>query len=81
MKTPANQFAIVVSPLPDARDPQGYRRLRLGVRALLRRFRLRCIDMHAVEAFDPDGAPNAEPAFVAFEREREAAEGEVDVAF
>jgi hypothetical protein len=37
--------------------------------------------MHAVEVFDPDGAPNAEPAFVEFERERAAAAGQVDVAF
>jgi hypothetical protein len=53
VKKPTNQYMITVTPLPDARDPLGYRRLRFGVKVLLRRFGLRCVEVRVVEQLEP----------------------------
>ncbi|NQT15100.1 MAG: hypothetical protein HQ582_20250 [Planctomycetes bacterium] len=41
--TDATSYTVVLKPLSDATDPRGTRRLRSGLKTLLRRFCLRCV--------------------------------------
>lgn len=43
------RYTIVIEPLPDASDPQGVRRLRRLLKAMLRAFRLRCVKVERQE--------------------------------
>lgn len=52
------EFNLRLQPLPDPSDPSGYRRLRKALKALLRTFRLRCVDAtERAEPLEAEGEP------------------------
>ena len=47
---------IIVRPLPDDTDPQGWRRLRAWLKAGLRSYRLQCTDIGSMELLPQNSA-------------------------
>ena len=56
----APTYRLLVRPLPDATDPEGYRRLRALLKTMLRGYRIRCCSFEAVTTADVATADAAE---------------------
>lgn len=56
----APTYRIVLRPLPDRTDPQGWRRLRAALKSMLRSYRLRCVTFERVTPADIAAADAAE---------------------
>lgn len=56
----APTYRIVIRPLPDQADPQGWRRLRACLKSMLRAYAIRCCTFEAVTQDDITAADRAE---------------------
>jgi len=67
-----HHYSLQLALTPRADDPGGYRRLRMALKALGRRFGIRCVEVRPVKPPAPDARPTAADAesLAEFELER-----------